>query len=73
MYRQLAEQHGRSLLETALQFSMRFKPISVNLLGMRTEAHLRTNLAYLAAPRLSDSETRAFAAGKDVDRSITSC
>ncbi len=67
-YRQFAEQRGRSLLEMALQFSLGIRPISVNLLGMRTEAHLRTNLAYLAAPPLSDAEAETFAAGRDLER-----
>ena len=64
-YRRTAEQHGRSLTETALQFSLNIRPITVNLLGMRTEAHLRTNLDYLAAPALSDFELRALAAVKE--------
>ena len=67
-YRQLAEQQGRSLLEMALQFSLRVRPISVNLLGMRSESHLRTNLDCLAAPPLSDAQMQAFAVGRDLQR-----
>jgi aryl-alcohol dehydrogenase-like predicted oxidoreductase len=55
-YRRLAEQRGRSLLELALQFSHSFAPISVHLLGIRTEAHLRDNLKYLAASPLTTEE-----------------
>ena len=60
-YRQLAEQHGRPLLEMALQFSLSIRPVTVTLLGMRTEAHLRANLAYLTAPPLSEAEARSLA------------
>lgn len=64
-YRQLAEQQGRPLLEMALQFSLSIRPITVTLLGMRTEAHLRANLAYLTAPHLSEAETRSLAGEKN--------
>ncbi|MCW3094986.1 MAG: Aldo/keto reductase family protein [Chthonomonadaceae bacterium] len=64
-FRQLAEQNGRSVLELALQFSQSLRPISLNLLGMRTEAHLQTNLKYLAAPPLSDAEFAAVASAND--------
>jgi len=59
--RSLADQHGRSLLDIALQFSLSINQISVTLLGMRTESHLRANLKYLASPPLSETEVRAFA------------
>ena len=59
-YRRLAEEHGRSILEMALQFSLCAPNISVTLLGMRTEAHLATNLRYYAAPPLTDQEYAAL-------------
>ena len=59
-YREIAAQSGRSLHEMALQFSRSIRPITVNLLGMRTAAHLSTNLGYLAAPPLSDPERTAI-------------
>ena len=55
-YRQIAEEQGRSILEMALQFSLSMRPVSVTLLGMRTETHLRTNLAYLNSPALTEEE-----------------
>jgi aryl-alcohol dehydrogenase-like predicted oxidoreductase len=65
-YRDLAQQHGRPILEMALQFSMSLRPITVNVLGMRTESHLRANLAYLAAPALSVAEAKSLAAGHEL-------
>ena len=65
-YRAVAKQHGRSILEMALQFSMSIQPISVNLLGMRTESHLQSNLGYLAARPLSESEALDLAGGRDL-------
>jgi len=55
-YRRIAEQHGRSILDLALQFSRSAKPISVHLLGMRTEAHLHENLKHMAAPPFTADE-----------------
>ena len=54
--RQLAAQSGRSVLESALQFCLHVKPISVTILGMRTETHLRDNLRYYSAPPLTEAE-----------------
>jgi aryl-alcohol dehydrogenase-like predicted oxidoreductase len=64
--RQVAEQQGRNLHEMALQFSLSVRPITVNLLGMRTPAHLRTNLTYLASPQGWDTESAALAPTTDV-------
>jgi aryl-alcohol dehydrogenase-like predicted oxidoreductase len=57
-YRRLAAQRGRPILEMALQFALRVPPISVTLLGMRTEAHLTENLRAYAASPLTESEYR---------------
>ena len=58
--RKVAQEQNRNMLEMALQFSLSVQPISVNLLGMRTEAHLQTNLKYFAAPPLSEAEICAL-------------
>jgi aryl-alcohol dehydrogenase-like predicted oxidoreductase len=47
---------NRSLLEIAFQFCRATPGVSVTLLGMRTEAHLRENLRHVAAPPLSAEE-----------------
>ena len=54
--RKISERHGRSLLESALQFSLRDRYIGVNILGMRTPAHVATNMQYYASRPLSDLE-----------------
>lgn len=59
-YRAFAAQSGKPLLELALQFCLFVKPISTTLLGMRTPAHLQTNLRYHAAPPLAESEFLAL-------------
>jgi aryl-alcohol dehydrogenase-like predicted oxidoreductase len=55
-YRRLAAQQNRSLLELALQYSRSFPAISVHLLGMRTETHLRENLQLLGSSLLTSAE-----------------
>jgi aryl-alcohol dehydrogenase-like predicted oxidoreductase len=55
-YRRIAGQQSRPILELALQFALRIPPISVILLGMRTETHLMDNLRYYAAPPLTEAE-----------------
>ena len=54
--RKIAETFGRSALEVALQFSLRDPHISVNILGMRTPAHVAANLEYYSSRPLSDDE-----------------
>ncbi len=54
--RQTAAQSGRSVLEAALQFCLFVKPISVTILGMRTQVHLRDNLRYYSASPLCQAE-----------------
>jgi aryl-alcohol dehydrogenase-like predicted oxidoreductase len=57
-YQRLADRQGRSLPELALQFVLSQEPITVTLLGMRTDEHLAANLRYLAAPALSPAELK---------------
>jgi len=57
-YRQLAATYGRPLLEMALQFCLCTQGVSITLLGMRTEEHLRDNLRHYAALPLSEEEYR---------------
>lgn len=59
-YHQIAEEHARSLTEMALQFLLNLDGISTTLLGMRTDAHLTSNMQHLAAPRLVEEERRAL-------------
>lgn len=54
--RRVVEQYGRSPLEAALQFSLRESHIGVNILGMRTPAHVATNLQYYSSRPLSAEE-----------------
>ncbi len=61
-YRKISERHNRSVLEMALQFSMHVPEITVNLLGMRTEEHIASNLKYAAATALTDLEYEALLA-----------
>lgn len=59
-YQRLAESQGRSLPEMAVQFVLSQAPITVTLLGMRTDDHLAANLRYLAASPLSCAELQAL-------------
>jgi aryl-alcohol dehydrogenase-like predicted oxidoreductase len=54
--RRIVEQLGRSPLEAALQFALRERQIGVSILGMRTPAHVATNLQYYSSRPLSDEE-----------------
>lgn len=56
VYREIAKKHNRPILEMALKFSMRVPEITVNLLGMRTEEHVASNLKYANATPLSNEE-----------------
>lgn len=58
--RRLAEQQGRSVLDMALHYVLHVPSVSVTLLGMRTEEHLRENLRHYAAAPLSDAEYAAI-------------
>lgn len=54
--RRIVEQYGRSPLEAALQFALLERRIGVSILGMRTPAHVATNLQYYASRSLSEEE-----------------
>ncbi len=58
--REYAARSGRSVLDIAFQFCRGNPAVSVTLLGMRVEAHLRDNLRYLAGHHLSDEEHAAL-------------
>jgi aryl-alcohol dehydrogenase-like predicted oxidoreductase len=57
--RELGQRLGRSPLDLAFQFCRGTAGVSVTLLGMRNESHLRDNLSHVAAPPLRDSEYQA--------------
>jgi aryl-alcohol dehydrogenase-like predicted oxidoreductase len=59
-YKRLAESQGRSLPELALQFVLKQEPITVTLLGMRTDDHLTANMRYFAAAPLAQEELQAL-------------
>jgi aryl-alcohol dehydrogenase-like predicted oxidoreductase len=54
--RRIAEKLGRSPIEIALQFSLREPRIGVNIIGMRTPAHLASNFQHYSSRPLSDEE-----------------
>ncbi len=56
--RAVSQGMSRSLLETALQFCRSTPAVSVTLLGMRLEEHLRENLRYYQGKPLNDGEYR---------------
>jgi aryl-alcohol dehydrogenase-like predicted oxidoreductase len=58
--RSLSNSMGRSMLDVALQFCRGTDAISVTLLGMRVENHLRENLRYLQAGPLDAAEYMAL-------------
>jgi aryl-alcohol dehydrogenase-like predicted oxidoreductase len=60
--RTIAGDAGRSPIDLALQYCRGTPEISVTLLGMRTEEHLRGNLAHLARPALDARQYAALAA-----------
>jgi aryl-alcohol dehydrogenase-like predicted oxidoreductase len=53
---------GRDVLENAFQFCRGTPGVSVTLLGMRVEDHLRANLRFVQAPPLRDDEYAALRA-----------
>jgi aryl-alcohol dehydrogenase-like predicted oxidoreductase len=59
-YDNLTNRFGRPLPEVALQFVLGTPGVSVTLVGMRTMAHLSSNLRHLAATPLSSEEVRAL-------------
>jgi aryl-alcohol dehydrogenase-like predicted oxidoreductase len=58
--RSLSGRLGRSVLDAALQFCRATPAVSVTLLGMRLESHLRDNLHYFDANPLSTEEYAAL-------------
>jgi aryl-alcohol dehydrogenase-like predicted oxidoreductase len=58
--RSLSKSTGRSLLDIAFQFCRATPAVSVTLLGMRVERHLRENLRYFQARPLSTEEYMAL-------------
>jgi aryl-alcohol dehydrogenase-like predicted oxidoreductase len=58
--RSLAARTDRSVLDMALQFCRGTAGVSVTLLGMRTEHHLRENLRYFAGRPLTTGEYAAI-------------
>ena len=58
--RSLSKSMGRSALDAALQFCRCTPAVSVTLLGMRVEDHLRENLRYAQAPPLNAEEYRVL-------------
>jgi aryl-alcohol dehydrogenase-like predicted oxidoreductase len=69
--RSLSNSIGRSLLDTALQFCRGTPAVSVTLIGMRVENHLRENLRYVQAPRLNAEEYMALRHLKNVEEKLT--
>jgi aryl-alcohol dehydrogenase-like predicted oxidoreductase len=64
--RSLSQSTGRSLLDMALQFCRGTAAVSVTLLGMRTENHLRENLRYFESCPLNAEEYMAIRDLKEV-------
>jgi aryl-alcohol dehydrogenase-like predicted oxidoreductase len=58
--RSFSEKKGRSLLDVAFQFCRGTPAVSVTVLGMRVESHLRENLRYVQAALLNAEEHRAL-------------
>lgn len=54
--KRIAGKYQRSPLEAALQFSLRYEAVAVNILGMRTPGHVAQNLQYYSSNSLSDEE-----------------
>jgi len=58
--RSLSKSTGRSVLDMALQFCRGTAAVSVTLLGMRTESHVRENLRYFEGYPLNAEEYTAI-------------
>jgi aryl-alcohol dehydrogenase-like predicted oxidoreductase len=69
--RSLCAAMGRSVLDSALQFCRATPAVSVTLLGMRNEAHLRHNLDYARRAPLSQEEYMALLHSADADHRLT--
>ena len=69
--RSLGKATERSLLDLALQFCRATPAVSVTLLGMRIENHLRDNLHYVQAPPLNSEEYMALCRLQPVEEILT--
>jgi len=58
--RALSKSTGRGVLDMAFQFCRATPAVSITLLGMRTDDHLRENLRYVNAPGLKPEEYMAL-------------
>jgi aryl-alcohol dehydrogenase-like predicted oxidoreductase len=68
--RSLSRDAHRSALDVALQFCRGTAGVSVTLLGMRTEEHLRNNQLYFESERLSDQQYTLIRRVKEVESSL---
>jgi aryl-alcohol dehydrogenase-like predicted oxidoreductase len=69
--RSLSKSTGRSLLDIALQFCRGTPAVSVTLLGMRVENHLRENLRYFQACPLNAEEYMALRHFQKLEEKLT--
>lgn len=69
--RLLSKAMGRSLLDTAFQFCRATPAVSVTLLGMRIDNHLRDNLHFVQAPPLNTEEYIALRQLRPVEETLT--
>jgi aryl-alcohol dehydrogenase-like predicted oxidoreductase len=69
--RSLSKCANRSSLDMALQFCRGTPGVTVTLLGMRTEAHLRDNQRYFEAGRLSAQEYMGISHIKEAESKLT--
>jgi aryl-alcohol dehydrogenase-like predicted oxidoreductase len=69
--RSLSRSADRSVLDMALQFCRGTAAVSVTLLGMRTENHLRENLRYFEGRRLDAGEYMAIRDLKQLENPLS--
>jgi aryl-alcohol dehydrogenase-like predicted oxidoreductase len=69
--RTLGKATGRSMLDMAFQFCRATPAISVTLLGMRIDNHLRDNLHYVQAPPLNAEEYLTLRQLQPVEEKLT--
>jgi aryl-alcohol dehydrogenase-like predicted oxidoreductase len=67
----LSKSMGRPLLDIAFQFCRSTPAVSVTLLGMRVETHLRENLRYVQAPPLSAEERMSLRHPQEVEEQFS--
>lgn len=71
--RSLSKSMGRSALDVAFQFCRGTPTVSVTLLGMRLEQHLRDNLRHYQAPPLNAEEYAALRHLQTVEEKSVGC